>query len=509
MIKVLDNQWLGDVVLQASGSLEGIVDMAVKNNISITGKLEPGTLLREPDTIRNRGVVQYYKDKNIRPATWITRPPVATITFDGNGGTLLSGDETVKVPLGTLWKDVPKPVYSFGGAATKQGGFTYIQNDDNTVIDGADAVQMDMTVYASFTVIEIGVITHNGEIMSAQGWIDKYGDPMFIWTGLYWSITDGEARNNLIEWVYFKLSSDKAIAYPSRANLRWLMNIQALNDLNYAPSGVDWWQYMNNYNGFDAPRFDDGAPVWGDGTVIPSYLLAHPLSYDPPYPLSDNTKPLNLQKLADLRAYDDGKNWFNTMRSALAGVPGKYSPGTPFLDKIAAMTNGNQIRPGDMRIASPYELSIICSDSSKQKMISLLTTLMNWSSVNAGSNRRYFGWTYQGSDQNYGWGSLDNEFFYLYEFLINTSYADANYLLPTLLIVPAMFQLEYPGSTRQQYVWPYGSALACWDMRINDWGRLPVQPSSFDSLIRLGERDFLDSATNGYMSIIADVIHLF
>ncbi|MDR2147708.1 MAG: hypothetical protein LBE91_14740 [Tannerella sp.] len=446
---------------------------------------------------------------------------MVTVTFNGNGGVLQSGDEQVKVPQGTLWKNVPKPVYSIGGGATKQGGFTLVQNDDNTVIADTDAVVSDMTVFASFTVVEIGVITHLGEILSAQGWIDKYGDSMFTWTGSYWIQNSAVSRDNLIEFIYFKLSDTKAFALMSDANILYFRD-QAGKGGNIGPGGTDWWQYMNSYNGFDAPRFDDTAPVNGDGTVIPATEFAHPLSYDPPYPFTENTKPLNTAKLECLRNYDEGKKWFDTMRGALAGVTGaNNTTGTPVLDAIASFTNGMQIMPGDFRLASPYELSIICSDSSKQKVRNLLNTLTDWKSVNATPNRlsnRYFGWTYRGSDTSYGWGTPRVDFNTHFTIYNKSSQDMGYYLISTLLICGSSWVMQSSNSTRQQYQWTrdhiYGDVLACWNFLTNDWARSfdrvdGTVTSPLQDTLRKSD-GFLFTPNNGdFLSVVADVIHLF
>lgn len=61
-------QWLGDITVREAGSIEGLIDMAVKNEISTTDALEIGTSLLNPDPI-NRRVINYYKRNNIYPAT--------------------------------------------------------------------------------------------------------------------------------------------------------------------------------------------------------------------------------------------------------------------------------------------------------------------------------------------------------------------------------------------------------------------------------------------------------
>lgn len=61
-------QWLGDITVREAGSIEGLIDMAVKNEMSATDALEIGTLLQNPDPI-NKRVINYYKRNDIHPAT--------------------------------------------------------------------------------------------------------------------------------------------------------------------------------------------------------------------------------------------------------------------------------------------------------------------------------------------------------------------------------------------------------------------------------------------------------
>jgi uncharacterized repeat protein (TIGR02543 family) len=142
-------------------------------------------------------------------AQWELAP--VTVTFNGNGGVLQSGQEQVTVPYGTLWIDVAKPSYKRPQLASQQGGFTYIKDDDSTLVNDTDILTADITVYASFTVIEIGVITHDGEILSAQGWIEKYGVNLYsIYDSgsgnlrVFFKNDDDSLKDHLVEYIYFK-----------------------------------------------------------------------------------------------------------------------------------------------------------------------------------------------------------------------------------------------------------------------------------------------------------------
>ncbi|MDR2147716.1 MAG: hypothetical protein LBE91_14780 [Tannerella sp.] len=61
-------QWLGDVAVRESGSIEAIVEMAIRNSVAITDKIVAGTAFLKPSPI-NRRVMNYYEINGIYPAT--------------------------------------------------------------------------------------------------------------------------------------------------------------------------------------------------------------------------------------------------------------------------------------------------------------------------------------------------------------------------------------------------------------------------------------------------------
>lgn len=61
-------QWLGDIAMREAGSIEAVVEMAIKNDLSITEKIVAGTSMLKPAPI-NRRVRNYYNINNIYPAT--------------------------------------------------------------------------------------------------------------------------------------------------------------------------------------------------------------------------------------------------------------------------------------------------------------------------------------------------------------------------------------------------------------------------------------------------------
>ncbi|MDR1381755.1 MAG: hypothetical protein LBJ47_09810 [Tannerella sp.] len=61
-------QWMGDIAVREAGSIEAMVEMAIKNDRSITGKMAVGSTLLKPTPI-DRRVMNYYKINNLYPAT--------------------------------------------------------------------------------------------------------------------------------------------------------------------------------------------------------------------------------------------------------------------------------------------------------------------------------------------------------------------------------------------------------------------------------------------------------
>ena len=153
--------------------------------------------------------------------------PYITVTFNGNGG-VTAGNEAVvvvKVKKGSLWSGVAKPEFFQSGTVKRQNGFTLVAGDDNTAIDPAFRLLDDISAYASFTVIEIGVITFNGEVYSGQQWADKFAhrnSPDLLLNLEFIAkeyasgfgnrnYKEGVDLNNLIEFIYFK-TGEKAFA---------------------------------------------------------------------------------------------------------------------------------------------------------------------------------------------------------------------------------------------------------------------------------------------------------
>ena len=68
-ITAQNNQSLFDIALMVSGSAETAYDIALENDISITGDLPEGQVLKFTGTPVNKKVVDYYAINEIKPAT--------------------------------------------------------------------------------------------------------------------------------------------------------------------------------------------------------------------------------------------------------------------------------------------------------------------------------------------------------------------------------------------------------------------------------------------------------
>lgn len=71
-IVVLHNQSLLDVCLQHTGSIESVFELAMANDLAITDDVQAGQILELPEGIAmDKDILNYYKAKNIQPATKI------------------------------------------------------------------------------------------------------------------------------------------------------------------------------------------------------------------------------------------------------------------------------------------------------------------------------------------------------------------------------------------------------------------------------------------------------
>lgn len=68
-VPVHNGQCLQDITIRETGGLEGIFDQALLNGFSITEDFTVVTEMFLEEKIISSGIVQYYKNRNIQPAT--------------------------------------------------------------------------------------------------------------------------------------------------------------------------------------------------------------------------------------------------------------------------------------------------------------------------------------------------------------------------------------------------------------------------------------------------------
>ena len=70
MVKVLSQQSLLDLAIQIAGSPEAVIELAIKNDLSITDDLTAGNDILDDIGIVNTDIAGYYANKKLTPATW-------------------------------------------------------------------------------------------------------------------------------------------------------------------------------------------------------------------------------------------------------------------------------------------------------------------------------------------------------------------------------------------------------------------------------------------------------
>jgi hypothetical protein len=77
---VLNRQSLFDLALQHCGSVEAAIDIALLNGLSLSDSLEVGSELLLPPVL-NKPVADYYRNRNITPATALTTDTLVGIGY--------------------------------------------------------------------------------------------------------------------------------------------------------------------------------------------------------------------------------------------------------------------------------------------------------------------------------------------------------------------------------------------------------------------------------------------
>jgi hypothetical protein len=290
------------------------------------------------------------------------------ITFYGNGRSTPSGEDVVVVmaTVGATWESISKPKFLLA-AARQQGGFTIVQNDDDTAIESDCVITNDMIVYASYTVIEVGVITHAGEVLSVAKWISKYGLNCYESQGsgmnFRWILKES-MRGNLVEFIYFKANDEKAFALASEymhtdGNLQtssWDDHFCEIS-LNLRPiwSGVDA-RFVNYV--YDSENHADYSE------------MIFPFMHNPP---DYTSKGMPQEAIDYLFGLMDGKAYCEAFYNATVEA-GSVSP---VLKKIREWNVGELVPEGSFYVASPGEMYMIAVN--RQKFLDAYSALEQWS----------------------------------------------------------------------------------------------------------------------------------
>ena len=299
---------------------------------------------------------------------------VVTVTFYGNGGMTAGSEDTVvmKVKKGTRWMDVVKPEFFIPPSIKQQNGYTFIQGDDSTGVDSSFVVLADMVVWASYTLVEIGVVTYAGEVMKTQEWIEKYGtqtSPDFNYYknyNNYWFVRD---FNNLILGCFFK-SGDSAFILPACYEfgdsmfgfIRRNSGIFSTNSTidNFGGSDID--MSVHGFDHIDCTKIS--------GTSIFPYLWNPPQFTEPGVPQSI-INGLRLRDI-DAKAY-----WSKLYELTRNHTDANGISGSPLLEYVRTWEIPSFASPGDFYIPSWRECSIIF-DNEERMFRSVGDLLTNW-----------------------------------------------------------------------------------------------------------------------------------
>jgi len=271
-----------------------------------------------------------------------------SVTFDGNGGLTADGQPsvTIEVAAGTLWKDIQKPNFFQPGTAKLENGFTHVQGNDDTLIDSEFAVDVDIIVYASYTVVELGVITKNGEVLSVDRWIEKYGLNLFTYNELLNHYTMiPELKGNLIIAIYFKVSDTFCPAIFPMVYIGENL-ISSTVSLPFGGSDID----ISLYGGLseNAREVQNNA---GQRLKIMPYLHTPPNWTKPGIPDESYNR---------IRSQQSGRDMTILCRDAFSGHTDTYGTvGSPACEFILGLESLPAIRKEDAYFASANELKIL------------------------------------------------------------------------------------------------------------------------------------------------------
>lgn len=68
-IIVKNRQTIADIAVSTYGSLMGVIDLVIANELSLTDDLKAGQMLKCPDIVFDKKLQEYLKSRPIEPAT--------------------------------------------------------------------------------------------------------------------------------------------------------------------------------------------------------------------------------------------------------------------------------------------------------------------------------------------------------------------------------------------------------------------------------------------------------
>ena len=300
------------------------------------------------------------------------------VTFYGNGGMTSGNEGVVSLPVkkGTLWRDVLKPEFLVSGFK-KQNGYTFVQGNDNTVVDSSYVVKSDVSVWASYTVVEFGIITQAGEIMTAYEWIEKYGKT--DGTGCYEVDIFGNPiatregmRDNLIRFCYFKLG-DVAFAIDEG----YMLSPTGSNPGYLIEEGVlTISRYQMGAGNIDLTQYGFGLPVVNASAADPFYpgnnAYSFPFLWDPPQVVIPG---IPQSAIDDIESREiDAKACCAKLYDLTHGTPNA----SPVLEECMQWSIPGLIPAGSYYIPSHQQAKIIFEN--RQRIIdNILKPLWDWS----------------------------------------------------------------------------------------------------------------------------------
>lgn len=92
-MRIISGQSLSDIAIQEDGNIETVFEWAVKNEKSITEKLDPGEQLLSPESgLKNIGISDFFKGIKKKVSTGLTNEDTIIIVPDDGIGAMIIQD---------------------------------------------------------------------------------------------------------------------------------------------------------------------------------------------------------------------------------------------------------------------------------------------------------------------------------------------------------------------------------------------------------------------------------